>query len=86
MMNKCEETWEYLERFDIIGLIEIWIDEEGWKKIENKLSGKYEWECISAIREGKRGRNKRGVIMATSKELKKGKRRKLDKEMMELSF
>lgn len=43
-MNKCEKTWEYLERFDIIGLIETWIDEEGWKKIENKLSGKYEWE------------------------------------------
>lgn len=41
---------------------------------------------ISAIREGKRGRNKREVITATSKELKKGKRRKLDKKIMELSF
>lgn len=73
VLNKCKETWEYLERFDIIGLMEIWIDEEKWKKIENNLSTKYEWECITVIKEGKKDRNKGGVIMVISKELRKEK-------------
>lgn len=34
------ETQEYLEKFDIIGLTEIWMDENIWGKIRNKLSNK----------------------------------------------
>lgn len=79
-MNKCEETWEYLKGFDTVGLRETWVDEEGWKKIENKLPTRYEWECIPAIRKRKRGRNKGGVMMAITKELKIDKKGKLIKE------
>lgn len=55
-LNKCEETWKYLERFDIIGLTETWIEEKKWKKMESNLSKKYEWECIPAIKEKKEGK------------------------------
>lgn len=27
--NKCEETWEYLESFDKLGLTETWMREHG---------------------------------------------------------
>lgn len=28
LSNKCEETWKYLERFDVLGFTETY----GWKK------------------------------------------------------
>jgi len=38
LMNKCEETWMYLEKFDIIGLVETWMEEETWEKTRDKMS------------------------------------------------
>lgn len=73
--NKCEETCEYLEKFDIIGLTETSVEEETWEKIRNKLQNNYEWYCIPAIlpKETKKKmgrRTKGGRIVAVSKEMK----------------
>lgn len=56
IINKCDETWEYLDIFDIIGLIETWIEEKEWKKIKNKMSNKFNWICTPARKENKKGR------------------------------
>lgn len=40
----------------------------------------------TSYKERKRGRAKGGITMAISKELKRKEKRKLDKEMMEISF
>lgn len=40
LQNKCEETWEYLDRFDVLGLTETWM-EEGWKKIKGRVLNKF---------------------------------------------
>lgn len=61
-----EETWKYLETFDVIGLTETWIDEEGWKKLRNNLSRQFEWDCILATRETNRGRAKGEILMEKS--------------------
>lgn len=37
LLNKCDEMWDYLEGFDIVGLIETWVDEEKWEKIKNSV-------------------------------------------------
>lgn len=44
---------EYLEEFDIIGLTKIQVEECTWSKIRNILTNKYEWFCITAIKENK---------------------------------
>lgn len=54
MLNKCEETWRYLEKFDIVGLTETWLEEESWKRLENKLSNKYTWCNIAAIKKARK--------------------------------
>lgn len=41
LLNKCEETWNYLEKFNVLGLTETWVDTERWQSIENKLSKDY---------------------------------------------
>ena len=53
--------WEYLEEFDIVELVETWIDEERWEKIKNRLSKDYEWNYVSAKKDHKKGRAK-GII------------------------
>lgn len=70
LMHLCEETWEYLDQFDVIGLTETWIEEESWKKLKNKMSNKFQWVCIPARRENKKGRAKGGIIVVANKNLK----------------
>lgn len=70
MMNKCEETWKYLEAFDIIGLTETWAEEETWKKVRNRLSEKFVWNYIPARKEMKKGRARGGIITAINKEIR----------------
>lgn len=41
LMNKFEETWDYLEKFDMIGLAETWVDEEKWEKIRIRVSSNF---------------------------------------------
>lgn len=35
--NKDKEFWEYLRGFDMINIMETWIDEKGWKNLGEKL-------------------------------------------------
>jgi len=67
--GKCEEVWKYLEEFDVIGLTETWVEDTTWKKLNKNLSNKYNWYQIAAVKEGKKGRAKSGIIMATDKKL-----------------
>lgn len=61
---KCEEIWEYMEEFNIIELTKTWVEKEGWKKIEGRMSKKFKWNCTPAKRESKKGRAKGGIIIA----------------------
>ncbi|KAG5320900.1 CL049 protein, partial [Acromyrmex heyeri] len=83
--NKCEETWEYLEGFDIVGLVETktWIDEERWEKIKNRLPKDYEWNYVPAKKKHKKGRAKGGIITAVSKKVKNIEVREISEAAME---
>lgn len=43
------------------------MEEEKWEKIKSKVSNKFEWFCIKAIKDKKKGRAKGGIIMAVKK-------------------
>lgn len=83
--NKCEETWEYLEKFDIIGLTKTWA-EGAWKRIGKKVSKRFEWNCIPAIKENIKGRAKGGIITAINKNMKERIVKELNKGAMEIKF
>lgn len=63
LMNKCEETWKYLEEFDMVG-VETWVEEESWKKIKDIVPNKYVWICLPAVKKHKKERAKGGIITA----------------------
>jgi hypothetical protein len=52
--KKDEEFWNYVRQFQIVGLVETWVEERSWEKIEKLLPKEYKWECQGA----KRGKKK----------------------------
>lgn len=86
LLNKYEKTWDYLEKFDILGLTETWVDTERWQSIENKLSKDHLRKCTPAEKEHRKGRAKGGIIVAVKKNLKEVKIRELNKETTEINL
>lgn len=62
LLNKDNETWEYLSKFTFLGITETWIEEGKWKKIKRGLPKQMNWKCRYVIRENKKGRAKGGII------------------------
>lgn len=59
MTNKDEDKWRYLEDFDIVGLVETWMEEGKWKKIEDKLSKKFIEKFMEKCSNGQRREEKK---------------------------
>lgn len=69
MNNKDREFWEDLKRWDVIVLLETWVEEKGWSKVQEKLPKGYSWGKQWAIREEKKGRARGGILMGIKKEM-----------------
>lgn len=67
--NKGEDFWKYISEFDVIGMVETWVDEKEWKKIEERMPKDYAWRCQAAERKNKKGRAKGGIITGVRKEI-----------------
>ena len=48
VVNKDKEFWEYISDFDVVGLIETWLEEKNWQKIKNKLPKTLNWKYCCA--------------------------------------
>jgi hypothetical protein len=51
-----------VRQFEIVVLVETWIKERSWEKIEEFLPKKYKWEYQGAKRRKKKGRAAGGII------------------------
>jgi len=58
--RKDKDFWDYLEKFDVIGLCET-IEEKEWGNLKLKLSKKFVWKCQYAVIKRK-GRAKGEII------------------------
>lgn len=81
-----EDTWEYLEEFDVIGLTETWTEKKGWRRIKDKMSNKFSWNCIPARREYRKGRAKGDIIIAVNKSFKESVFRELSHNIAEIGL
>jgi hypothetical protein len=43
LSKKRDEFWDYVRQFDIVGLVETWVEERSWKKIGKSLPKEYKW-------------------------------------------
>lgn len=84
--DKCEETWEYLESFDILGLTETWMDEGAWNRIKSKIKRRFIWNYIPAVRKNKKGRTKGEILTAVNREIEEIQTKMLNEGAMEINF
>lgn len=63
MGNKDRDFWGVLGKWDVMLLIETWVEENSWLRLKEKLSKGYDWEVQFARRKRKRGRTIGGMIM-----------------------
>jgi len=56
--GKEEGFWEKIREWNVIGMMETWIEECDWEKWEGKVPKEYKWVIQGAKKEGKKGRAK----------------------------
>lgn len=69
LKNKDVDFWNYLKKFDFVGLTETWIDEEKWGELEGSLPTEFVWKCTFATRTRAAGRAAGGIITGARRNL-----------------
>ena len=72
LSNKDGDFWKGLEKWDVVGMSQTWMEEGRWRKVEGSLPRGYVWERQWARREKKRGRAMGGMLMGVRKGLEVG--------------
>ncbi|XP_020294895.1 golgin subfamily A member 6-like protein 2 [Pseudomyrmex gracilis] len=67
--NKDKDFWKNLEKWDVIVLLETWIEKKKWEKIRRLLPRGYVWSTQWATRKNKKERAMGGLLMGIRKEL-----------------
>ncbi|XP_066582662.1 golgin subfamily A member 6-like protein 22 [Prorops nasuta] len=67
--NKEEDFWNKVKEWDVVGMVETWVEEKGWKGIKGKLPRGYKWWMQKEWKEEKKGRAKGGIIIGVRKEM-----------------
>lgn len=57
--NKDKEFWKYIKDFDFVSLSETWLDENGWNKINNRLSKTHIYGIVILLSKQKRKKKQR---------------------------
>ncbi|XP_070157223.1 uncharacterized protein [Polyergus mexicanus] len=68
LKNKDKGFWDRIGEWDVIVLMETWVDEKGWRGVKNKLQKGFKWGVQYASRKNKKGRAMGGMIMGIRRE------------------
>jgi len=63
LRNKDVEFWKGLKRWDVIVMVETWIDKKGWIGIMGRLPRGYKWGMQWATRKNKKGRTMGDMVI-----------------------
>lgn len=66
-LDKGKETWSFIEKHDIIILLETWLEKTKEENRLKKLNKSFEWYTKPAYREKKKGRAKGGQLIGLRK-------------------
>lgn len=56
LSKKGADFYREIEEWDIVCMVETWVERKNWEKIKKKLSKDFTWKIKGATRKGKRGR------------------------------
>lgn len=80
MKNKDPDFWGDLKGWDIIFLLETWLDERGWEKARGKLPKEFIWDCQFAGRINRKGRAMGGIVVGIKRGITVEKHREGERE------
>ncbi|EZA46453.1 hypothetical protein X777_00143, partial [Ooceraea biroi] len=63
VLGKDEVFWKRTKEWDVMGLVETWLEEKDWEKVKGRVPEGYSWRMQGARRESKRGRAIGGILM-----------------------
>lgn len=84
--NKDTQFWDYIKKFDIIGMTETWIEEKRWTGLKDYLPEDFRWKCQHAKRERNKGRAMRGIITGVKKDIKEEDEDDMEKHIEEVQI
>lgn len=83
LRNKDEDFWTGLRKWEVIVLLETWMNEKGWRGIKGKLPRGYVWGLQWAEKKNRKGKAMGEMVMGIKREIvEKGKRIETGKEGM----
>ena len=62
LLNKDQDFWKTIKEFDVVGLVETWVEEKHKTKLEKILPKGYRWRITPATREKRMGRARKGMV------------------------
>lgn len=51
--GKGQDFWERIKEWDVVGLVETWLEEKDWESFKRKIPAEFDWEIQGARKEGK---------------------------------
>ncbi len=67
LKNKQSDFWKFIYSYDVIMMMETWMEEKDWNVWVQRLSTEFNWERVSAERMNIKGRAAGGIIMGIRK-------------------
>ena len=69
LKNKLNEINTFIKSFDIIGLIETWVEQKNWENVKKYLPAGWKWKYFPASRIKKKGRAIGGIVTGVRREI-----------------
>lgn len=67
--GKDEDFWERIKEWDVVGLVEMWLESKDWEGMKRNMLVDCSWWMQGARKEGRKGRAAGGIIMGIKRGL-----------------
>lgn len=61
--RKDRDFWRGIKEWDVVVLVETWLEKKGWDKIRDKLPREFKWEAQIGNRKNRKGRAMGGMLV-----------------------
>jgi len=63
LRNKDTNFWKGINEWDVVVMLETWVEEKGWEKIKERMTKGFRWEAQMASRKNRKGRAIGGIVI-----------------------